>query len=95
MGDSIPWYKSSQALGALAGIAAGIVALSHFCCLYFGWCILEKISEAEWALALGALASIATSAYWLWKRIKAGNDPANPAPKLTLTKQGDSSANHD
>lgn len=87
MADTQPWYKSTQFVGAITGIGAGIVALSHFCCLYFGWCILEKISEAEWVLALGAIASIATSIYWLIKRLQAGNDPANPAPKITLTQQ--------
>ena len=84
MDDTKPWFKSTEFVGAMAGIAAGIVALSHFCCLYFGWCILEKISEAEWVLFLGAIASIATSIYWLYKRIKAGLDPENPTPKITL-----------
>jgi hypothetical protein len=82
--DTQPWFKSTQAIGALTGIAAGVVALSHFCCIYFGWCVFEKVSEAELVLALGAVASIGTSVYWLYKRWKAGLDPANPAPKLTL-----------
>ena len=95
MGGTKVWYKSTEFMGALAGIAGGIVALSHFCCLYFGWCILEKVSEAEWVLLLSALATIGAGVYWLIKRIAAGNDPNNPTAKITLTEQGGSSANHD
>lgn len=78
------FFQSPTTMAALGIIAGGMVALSHFLCLYANFCILEKITEAGWVLFLGAVGTIALGLYTLWKRLQAGKDPANPAPLITL-----------
>lgn len=82
--ETKPFYQSPQTLAALATIAGGIVGFSHFCCLYFGWCVLEKVSEVGWTLALGSIAAIVGGIYALYVRLRRGKDPNDPAPKVTL-----------
>lgn len=84
MADSIAFYKSPTTLAAIGAIAGGLVGLSHFACLVFGFCVLEAVSMELWTIALGAILAIAGGVYALYRRIKAGNDPEDPAAKLSL-----------
>lgn len=82
--DSKWFAKSPQVLAALGTIAGGIIGFSHFLCIYFGICALEKVSMEGWTLALGSLLTIAGGVFALYVRLKRGNDPNDPAPKVTL-----------
>lgn len=78
-----PFWKSSQILWALGVVAGGIVGVGTFICENFHVLCLN-ISEEHVGKLLGALAAIVGGGVWIWKRIQAGNDPNNPASKLTL-----------
>lgn len=74
---TIPWYKSPNVLVAIGGIAAGVVA---FCSAFH---IPFPFTQEELSKGFFAVISIGSGVWFLWKRIKYGNDPNSPARRLT------------
>ena len=71
---TIVFWKSKEVLSALGGIASSTGTLYH------------AAKEKDFQLALASIGTIASLGYWLYTRLKRGANPADPAPRVTLTQ---------
>lgn len=82
--ETIPWFKSPQTLAAVAAIGGGCVGISHFLCVGFGICLLDKLSASDWTLGIAGLLAVLGGSFALYRRIKVGLDPKNSASRITI-----------
>lgn len=73
----VPWYLSPQVNVAIVGVVGGIVGILSA----FGVKI-PLTDDQVGKIALGG-SGVVTGVYFIYRRWKAGKDPANPTPKLT------------
>lgn len=73
-----PWWSSPQVKWGLTVTIGGTAMFTHS---WFGW---PPALSDEKVAGLAALVTAGGGAYWLYKRIKYGNDPNSPAKKITL-----------
>jgi hypothetical protein len=76
---TVPVWKNPQILAGIGGVAGGVIAVCQ------GFHIPIPISFGDLTLGLGGMFSVGAAGYFIYRRIRAGLDPSNPTPKITVT----------
>ena len=80
--ETVPWYRSPQVLIYAAGVVTGLCTIARAT----GHPVPFLKDAAGEALFGSGVVSTVSCVYALYRRFKLGNDPNNPIPKITLTK---------
>lgn len=74
--DAVFFLKSKTILAAIAVMVGGIVAFCH------AFNIRLPFGEFELTQGITAAVTVVGAGYFIFRRIKFGNDPENPAPPV-------------
>jgi hypothetical protein len=73
--ETVVFWKDPSVVMALQGSGNAVVVSIH------------AIKSSDWGLLLSSVGIITSMGFWLYRRIKTGMDPKNPAKEVTLTKR--------